>query len=162
MIDTLTLQPDLIALDRDNRIVLAGIPSREETESAARIAGLFEETPTMVFGLTVTHEWITIYGRSETSGVRELIRLAVPDVLSVYDKDLPTKLREYHAMTPDQQRAYPRVSFRYLVALSDAWLRDVAYGWRRAPIPAKHELDKIGLSEAIRDGDTRHAVEFVA
>jgi len=66
------------------------------------------------------------------------LQLSTSEVLSFYDHDFPTK----------------KVYERYLTALVEAWLRDVAYHWKSDQPPALGELTAIGVAQKIRDGST--------
>ncbi len=135
---------DLVAYDETDRPVLAveakahRIEHPQETlDHLVGLAGAID------YWLLADPEEMRLYGgRSVGSGARPVAVLETKSVLVNYDPQLNGRA----------------LSQFYLVALVDAWLRDLALRWKSAEPPGTAELRGTGLLERLTDGSTRREV----
>ena len=141
-----TLNPiraDIIGLDaQDKPVLLIEVKGRRQENAFDRpqlITDLQEAGIALPFAMLVTLEDTRIF---EWDGTRlsEVLRLPTADALSPYDPEFSNK----------------NVYQDYLIRLVEAWLRDVAYHWRSEVPPFREELERIGLADRIKDGDTKN------
>ncbi len=152
MPDTLRqdLEFDLVAFDEHDRPVLVAevkamtgaiqvaIPWLNRLESDLRSAGRPIPYWMFVDGITFFY-----YGDgSQPARVTSFVGLET--ALSAYDPEIGRK----------------RIFDDYLLALVEAWLRDVASDWRLADPPAMEQLGEIGLSERLKGGTIRRGVSL--
>ena len=141
-----TLNPiraDIIGLDaQDKPVLLIEVKGRRQENAFDRpqlIADLQEAGSTLPFAMLVTLEDTRIF---EWNGVRlsEVLHLPTAEALSTYDTEFRDK----------------NIYGDYLIRLVEAWLRDVAYHWRSEAPPFREELERIGLADRLKDGDTKN------
>lgn len=98
--------------------------------------------------------------RQQAAVAPSFVMLVSAGVIRVYDQhdrlaarlDTGEVLRVYHADF-EPWRATPR----YLICLLEAWLSDLACGWRGGPPPGLDQLRAAGLAEPL-SGSVHHVV----
>ena len=89
------------------------------------------------YGLLVSPETIRIFNGA---GPEPLISLATSEVLASYHS-------AWHLW---------RHTPRYLITLVEAWLSDLAWGWRGESVPGAASLEAIGLAAKLRQAAPSH------
>ena len=136
---------DIVALDGRGRDALI-VEVRTRTISAQYLpdyfARLADAGPFIPFEMVVDLEKIYLRRRSPGPSEEPAIELAAPDILTRYEPEFGS-IRIFHD---------------YLVALVDAWLCDLVFGWRNIDPPGLAELTRFGLVEHLVDGAVRREV----
>lgn len=139
---------DIVALGSDGRIVLlvevkaAELASREAVISQLK-SYLQAANTNIPFAMLVDLENIEIFQADNASlSAEAIVSLKTADVLRHYDAEFGSK----------------RIFERYLIALVEAWLRDLAYHWKSETPPASEQLAAIGLLQRLAGGTTQPEV----
>src|SRR5262249_31679926 len=98
--------------------------------------------PAFPFGMYVDPEVIEVFAADSTDPGRPESTLKTADILSVYEPDFRNK----------------PIYLRYLVALVETWLNDLAFHWKSDQPPGLGELAAIGLAPLLEGGGTTHEV----
>ena len=80
-----------------------------------------------------------MYRLTENELSDPVVRLDTAKVLSHYDPDFAGK----------------RIFEHYLLTLAEAWLRDLAYGWKSPSPPGSDELKAAGFLARVEGGTTQ-------
>ncbi len=139
---------DIIAEDAKGHDILIGLirpTTLTEVEAISLLADLavLRETQFPVrYGLVgdLRELRITDFEQPVASGFNCVLNTV--DVLSRYDPEFGDKT----------------IFRRYLTTLVEGWMRDVAYRWNSKEPPALDVISRIGLAQALDDGDTRSEV----
>ena len=139
---------DIVAQGSDGRIVLlvevkaAELASRESVISQLK-SNLQAANTKIPFAMLVDLEDIEIFqGDNVSLSAEPMVSLKTADVLRHYDAEFGTR----------------RIFKPYLIALVEAWLRDLAYHWKSEKPPASEQLTAIGLLQQLEGGTTRPEV----
>jgi hypothetical protein len=124
---------------------------------------LFGETRSMKASPEATQQLMAYLDASRSK--IPFAMLADPDQINLYrkDADRPAELvwssRSADVLSRyDPEFGNTRIFARYLRALIEAWLRDLAYQWKSETPPAQDEIAAIGLLERLEGGTTRSEV----
>jgi hypothetical protein len=141
---------DIVAEDANERdvlpVVVKGLPLREELISRI-LKEPKEACPSIRFGMYVDPEQILIAEYEPDREPKVVCRLNTVETLRHYDSEFGTR----------------RIYQGYMVALVEAWLRDLAYRWKSDSSPPELErMSTIGLAQILEGGMTRREVAFGA
>jgi hypothetical protein len=142
------LEVDIIADDRSGNPVLVvevkNHPAGKDT--VARLAEFLDRLgPSVPFAMLVDPDRIHLY-RWDGERVSPLASFDTAPVLRTYDPEYGQK----------------RIFERYMITLVEAWLRDLAYGWKSPNPPAAEQLRPTGLPDRLAGGTTRSEVAIRA
>jgi hypothetical protein len=141
--------PDFIALDKEGQIILVaevkGFPftfqdNKTKEYAILRLIDYLQTAKTLIpFVMLVDVENILIFKWDGKDLSQPIIRLNTPDVLSEYEPEFSN--------TP--------IYNLYLIGLTEAWLRDLAYHWKSELPPLSNEMATIGLLQLLENGTTQ-------
>jgi sporulation protein YlmC with PRC-barrel domain len=159
----LPIDADIIALDKDDRIVaLIEVKINQAKEKAAKqritdraleqikhfLSKLSEKKVVIPYAMIVTLENIIVFKIvfkwDGTVGSEAVLSLKTADILHYYDSKLGGQ----------------RIFEPYLTRLIEAWLRDLAYNWKSEIPPASEQIAAIGLLPLLAGGTTKSRVEI--
>ncbi|MBE9187416.1 hypothetical protein IQ270_22865 [Microcoleus sp. LEGE 07076] len=155
----LPIDADIIALDKDDRIVvLIEVKINQAKEKAATqriidsalkqikhfLSKLSEKNVVIPYAMIVTLEDIIVFKWDGTVLSEAVLSLKTPDILHYYD----SKLGDQRIFVP------------YLTRLIEAWLRDLAYNWKSEIPPASEHIAAIGLLPLLAGGTTKSEVKI--
>ncbi len=142
-------RPDFVALDKEGQIILIaevkGNPfdsNREKTKKNAIlqiIDFLKAEKALIPFAMFVDLENILFFRWDGKNLSEVILSLSTADVLSHYEPKFRSK----------------QIFNLYLLGLTEAWLRDLAYHWKLEIPPFTKEMADIGLLQILEDGSTQ-------
>jgi putative addiction module component (TIGR02574 family) len=136
------MRPDVLVLDAAERpLMLVEVRDRVlEPDLADRLRDFMaaEQTHGAPFGMIVDLETIRIFAFSPEKTATTLATLPTADAFSFYRPEF-ARMTIYHA---------------YLSALTEAWLRDLAYHWKSQSPPGQELFDKLGVLSRLKDGWT--------
>jgi hypothetical protein len=142
-------RPDFVALDKERQIILIaevkGNPfdsNREKTKENAIlqiIDFLQAEKALIPFAMFVDLENILFFRWDGKNLSEVILSLSTADVLSHYEPKFRSK----------------QIFNLYLLGLTEAWLRDLAYHWKLEIPPFTKEMTDIGLLQLLKDGTTQ-------
>jgi hypothetical protein len=142
-------RPDIVALNKEGQIVLIvkvkGFPfdcNRKKTRENAilELTEYLQAVNNQIpFAMLVDLEKILIFHWDGNHLSEPLLCLNTGDVLSHYEPEFKTK----------------QIFSLYLIGLTEAWLRDLAYHWKTQVPSASKEMAEIGLFEILEDGTTQ-------
>jgi hypothetical protein len=95
--------------------------------------------PPAEFLIAIDPVGIHLYRLSENELGDAVVHLDTSQILSHYDPDFTGK----------------RIFEQYLLTLAEAWLRDLAYGWKSPSPPGSDELKAAGFLERVAGGTTQ-------
>jgi len=159
----LPIEADIIALDKDDRIVVlieVKIIQAQETAAKQRITDraleqiknflskLSEKKVVIPYSMIVTLENIIVFKivfKWDGTVLSEaVLSLKTADILHYYDSKLGDR----------------RIFEPYLTRLIEAWLRDLAYNWKSEIPPASEQIAAIGLLPLLAGGTTKSEVKI--
>jgi hypothetical protein len=156
----LPIEADIIALDKDDRIVVlieVKIIQAKKKGAKQRIADvlalrkiihflskLSEKKVVIPYAMIVTLENIMVFKWDGTVLSEAVLSLKTADILHYYDSKLGGQ----------------RIFEPYLTRLIEAWLRDLAYNWKSEIPPASEQIAAIGLLPLLAGGTTQSGVEI--
>jgi len=131
---------DVAIVDKDDRTIAfvqvkTSPPGRQTSIPPEQLRKLAEHA---AFFLAIDPQHVSLYQLSGESLGVPLVQLDTQRMLQNYDPEFPQK----------------RVIDRYLLTLTEAWLRDLAYHWKSPTPPGSEELARTGLLEKIAGGTT--------
>jgi hypothetical protein len=131
----------LVVVDADQRPLMVADAADERAAANGASEVLRAQCRTLgrgaPYALLVSPTTIRIFNGA---GPEAVVQLSTPDVLG-----------SYHA-----EWSLWRHSPRYLIALAEAWLSDLAWGWRGRPAPGSEALEAIGLAAKLRRAAPSH------
>lgn len=157
----LPIEADIIALDKDDRIVaLIEVKINQAKEKAAKqkiinralkqiknfLSLLSEKKVVIPYAMIVNLKDIRVFKWDGTVLSDAVLSLKTADILDYYD----SKLGDQRIFEP------------YLTRLIEAWLRDLAYNWKSEIPPASEQIAAIGLLPLLAGGTTKSRVEIGA
>ncbi|MGD0140972.1 MAG: hypothetical protein ABSD28_19070 [Tepidisphaeraceae bacterium] len=140
-----SLIADIVATDRHGQPVLIAEVKRGKAGRDAKRQlrrELAAVKPAAPFGMLVDDEFIRLFRWNGRGLSAELARFGTSEILKEYDPDFGSK----------------RIFEPYMVALVEAWLRDLAYRWKREEPPGLKEMSAAKLVARINGGDTHSEV----
>jgi len=155
----LPIDADIIALDKDDRIVvLIEVKINQAKEKAAKqritdsalkqikhfLSKLSEKKVVIPYAMIVNLENIIVFKWDGTVLSEAVLSLKTADILQYYD----SKLGDQRIFEP------------YLTRLIEAWLRDLAYNWKSEIPPASEQIAAIGLLPLLAGGTTKSEVKI--
>ncbi|MEG4490705.1 hypothetical protein [Microcoleus sp. D3_18_C4] len=155
----LPIDADIIALDKDDRVVVlieVKIIEAQETAAKQRIADdriswmraalakMSEQRTIIPYAMFVDTELILIFKWDGVNLSEPVCSLDTADILRHYEPEFGNK----------------RIFKRYLTRLVEAWLRDLAYNWKSEIPTASEQIAKIGLLPLLAGGTTKSGVEI--
>ncbi|MEG3918984.1 hypothetical protein [Microcoleus sp. POL10_C6] len=155
----LPIDADIIALDKDDRVVvLIEVKIIEAQETAAKqriaydmiswmkaaLAKMSEQRTIIPYAMFVDTELILIFKWDGVNLSEPVCSLDTADILRHYEPEFGNK----------------RIFKRYLTRLVEAWLRDLAYNWKSEIPTASEQIAKIGLLPLLAGGTTKSGVEI--
>ncbi len=155
----LPIDADIVALDKDDRIVaLIEIKINQAKEKAAKqkiinralkqikhfLSILSEKKVVIPYAMIVNLKDIMVFKWDGTVLSEAVLSLKTADILHYYD----SKLGDQRIFEP------------YLTRLIEAWLRDLAYNWKSEIPPASEQIAAIGLLPLLAGGTTKSRVEI--
>ena len=155
----LPIDADIIALDKDDRIVaLIEVKIIQAKEKAAKqriadymrswmkavLAKMSEQRTIIPYAMFVDTEQILIFKWDGVNLSEPVCSLNTAEILRHYEPEFGNK----------------RIFKRYLTRLVEAWLRDLAYNWKSEIPPASEQIAKIGLLPLLAGGTTKSGVEI--
>ncbi|MEC4815928.1 MAG: hypothetical protein SAK29_22040 [Scytonema sp. PMC 1069.18] len=142
-------RPDIVALDKEGQVVLIvkvkGFPfdfNKKKTRENAilELKEYLKATHNQIpFAMLVDLEKIFIFHWDGNQLSEPLLCLNTGDVLSHYEPEFKNK----------------QIFSLYLIGLTEAWLRDLAYHWKTQVPSASKEMAEIGLFEMLEEGTTQ-------
>jgi hypothetical protein len=149
----LPIDADIIALDKDDRIVaLIEVKIIQAKEKAAKqritdyleqikhlLSKLSEKKVVIPYAMIVNLENIIVFKWDGTVLSEAVLSLKTADILHYYDSKLGGQ----------------RIFEPYLTRLIEAWLRDLAYNWKSEIPPASEQIAAIGLLPLLAGGTTK-------
>lgn len=142
-------RPDFVALDKEGQIILIaevkGNPfdsNREKTKENAIlqiIEFLQAEKSLIPFAMFVDSDNLLIFRWDGNNLSEPIICFNTADVLSYYEPKFRSK----------------QIFKLYLITLTEAWLRDLAYHWYSEIPPFTKEMTDIGFLQLLKDGTTQ-------
>lgn len=158
---TTPIDVDIIALDRDDRIVmLVEVKIIQAQEKAAKqriadgviswmkaaLAKMSEQRTVIPYAMFVDTEQILIFKWDGMNLSEAVCSLNTGDILRYYEPEFGSN----------------RIFKRYLTRLVESWLRDLAYHWKSEMPPASKQIEKINLLSLLAGGTTKSQVEIDA
>ncbi|MEG4213368.1 hypothetical protein [Microcoleus sp. S13_B4] len=156
----LPIEADIIALDKDDRIVvLIEVKINQAKEKAAKqriidsalkrqikhfLSKLSEKKVVIPYAMIASLENTIVFKWDGTVLSDAVLSLKTADILHPYD----SKLGDQRIFEP------------YLTRLIEAWLRDLAYNWKSERPPASEQIAAIGLLPLLAGGTTKSRVEI--
>jgi hypothetical protein len=155
----LPIDADIIALDKDDRIVaLIEVKIIQAQDKAAKqrivdysidwlkaaLAKMSELRAVIPYAMFVDTEQILIFKWDGVNLSEPVCSLNTGEILRYYEPEFGSK----------------RISGRYLEALVESWLRDLAYHWKSEIPPASEQVATIGLLKMLADGTTKSGVQL--
>ena len=155
----LPIDADIIALDKDDRIVaLIEVKINQAKEKAAKqkiinralkqikhfLSILSEKKVVIPYAMIVNLKDIMVFKWDGTVLSDAVLSLKTADILHYYD----SKLGDQRIFVP------------YLTRLIEAWLRDLAYNWKCENPPASEQIAAIGLLPLLAGGTTKSEVKI--
>jgi len=155
----LRIDADIIALDKDDRIVaLIEVKINQAKEKAAKqritdraleqikhlLSKLSEKKVVSPYAMIVNLENIIVFKWDGTVLSEAVLSLKTADILHYYDSKLGGQ----------------RIFEPYLTRLIEAWLRDLAYNWKSEIPPASEQIAAIGLLPLLAGGTTKSEVKI--
>ena len=155
----LPIDADIIALDKDDRVVvLIEVKIIEAQEPAAKqriadymiswmkavLAKISEQRTIIPYAMFVDTEQILIFKWDGVNLSEPVCSLNTGEILRHYEPEFGSK----------------RIFKRYLTRLVEAWLRDLAYNWKSEIPTASEQIAKIGLLPLLAGGTTKSGVEI--
>ena len=156
---TTPIQVDIIALDKDDRVVVlieVKIIQAQETAAKQRIADymiswmkavlakISKQRTIIPYAMFVDTEQILIFKWDGVKLSEPVCSLNTGEILRHYEPKFGKK----------------RIFKRYLTRLVEAWLRDLAYNWKSEIPTASEQIAKIGLLPLLAGGTTKSGVEI--
>ena len=136
------MHPDVLVLDAEDRpLMLVEIRSRVlESDFADGLRDFMaaEKTHDVPFGMIVDLGSIRIFSFAPNKTATTLATIPSRDVFSFYEP----------------QFGHKTIYETYLAALTEAWLRDLAYHWKSPSPPGQELLDKLGVLSRLKGGWT--------
>jgi hypothetical protein len=152
---TLLFDTDIVARDRDGRVVLfvdvTAREAREEPASDAQWVRPATETgPLPPFFMRADLESISIYRRDERPVV---IEVEEDRPVAFHSLSLITHLKTASVLSHyDAEFGQKSIYRDYLVTLVEGWLRDLAFHWKSETPPGSDQLAAIGLLSRLEGG----------
>jgi hypothetical protein len=155
----LPIDADIIALDKDDRIVaLIEVKIIQAKEKAAKqriidsalkqikhfLSILSEKKVVIPYAMIVNLKDIMVFKWDGTVLSDAVLSLKTAEILHYYD----SKLGDQRIFEP------------YLTRLIEAWLRDLAYNWKSEIPPASEQIAAIGLLPLLAGGTTQSEVKI--
>lgn len=155
----LPIDADIIALDRDDRVVmLIEVKIIQDRETAAKqkivdraiswmkaaLAKMSEQNILIPYAMFVDTEQIQIFQWDGVNLSEPVCSLNTGEILRHYEPEFGKK----------------RIFKRYLTRLVEAWLRDLAYNWKSKIPPASEQIAKTGILPLLAGGTTKSRVEI--
>jgi hypothetical protein len=155
----LPIDADIIALDKDDRIVaLIEVKIIQAKEKAAKqkiinralkqikhfLSILSEKKVVIPYAMIVNLKDIMVFKWDGTVLSDAVLSLKTAEILHYYD----SKLGDQRIFEP------------YLTRLIEAWLRDLAYNWKSEIPPASEQIAAIGLLPLLAGGTTKSEVKI--
>ncbi|MEG4370245.1 hypothetical protein QUB29_12195 [Microcoleus sp. B4b_D2] len=155
----LPIDADIIALDKDDRVVvLIEVKIIEAQEPAAKqriadymiswmkaaLAKMSEQRTLIPYAMFVDTEQILIFKWDGVNLSEPVCSLNTGEILRYYEPEFGKKW----------------ISERYLESLIESWLRDLGYNWKSEMPPASEKLAIIGLLERLAGGTTKSGVQL--
>ena len=155
----LPIDADIIALDKDDRIVaLIEVKINQAKEKAAKqkiinralkqikhfLSILSEKKVVIPYAMIVNLKDIMVFKWDGTVLSEAVLSLKTADILHYYDSKLGGQ----------------RIFEPYLTRLIEAWLRDLAYNWKSEIPPASEQIAAIGLLPLLAGGTTKSEVKI--
>ena len=138
---------DLVALDRDERIVLL-VEFRggaAEQKAISDLTSYFKAANMVIpFAMLVDLEDIQIFQWDGANLSEPISSLKTAAVLSHYEPEFSSK----------------QIFYTYLITLLDVWLHDLEFHWKSKTPPASEQLAAIGLLPLLEGGTTQTEVEL--
>jgi hypothetical protein len=141
--------PDFVALDKEGQIILVaevkGFPfsfrdKKVKHYAILRLIDCLQTARTFIpFAMLVDVENIVIFQWDGKKLSEPIISFNTADILSHYEPEFSDK----------------PIFNLYLIGLTEAWLRDLAYHWKSEFPPLSNEMGKIGLLPLLEDGTTQ-------
>jgi hypothetical protein len=142
-------RPDFVALDKEGQILLiaevkgnpfdSNIKKTKENAILQIIDFLQAEKALIPFAMFVDLENILFFRWDGKKLSEVILSLNTADVLSHYEPEFPKK----------------QIFNLYLLVLTEAWLRDLAYHWKLEIPPFTKEMADIGFLQLLEDGTTQ-------
>lgn len=143
--------PDFVAIDSDGQAILvaevAGYPFSFQDANTRKYALLrlidilkFATKNLIPFAMLVDKDNIEFFRWDGKNLSEAILNLNTGDVLSVYS-----------AKFKEEQQVYNK----FLVAMTEAWLRDLASHWKSETPPYGKEIEEIGFLKLIEGGTTK-------
>lgn len=155
----LPIDVDIIALDKDDRIVVlieVKIIQAQETAAKQRIADymiswmkaalakMSEQRTVIPYAMFVDTEQILIFKWDGVNLSEPVCSLNTGKILRYYEPEFGKKW----------------ISERYLESLIESWLRDLGYNWKSEMPPASEQIAIIGLLQRLAGGTTKSGVQL--
>lgn len=141
--------PDFVVLDKDRQVILIaevqGFPfdfktKRAKENAILQLSDYLQAAKTLIpFAMLVDVKTIMIFQWDGKHLSEPILCLNTPDVLSLYETEFSNK----------------KIYNLYLITLTEAWLRDLAYHWKSQIPPFRKQIADIGLLQLLEDGTTQ-------
>src|SRR4028119_918454 len=156
----LPIEADIIALDKDDRIVvLIEVKIIQAQETAAKkqrianymiswmkaaLAKMSEQRTVIPYAMFVDTEQILIFKWGGVNLSEPVCSLNTGEILRYYEPEFGKKW----------------ISERYLESLIESWVRDLGYNWKSEMPPESEQIARIGLLQRLAGGTTKSGVQL--
>jgi hypothetical protein len=156
---TTPIDVDIIALDKDDRVVvLIEVKIIQAPEQAAKqriadymiswikavLAKISEQRTIIPYAMFVDTEKILIFKWNGENLSDPVCSLNTGKILRYYEPEFGKRW----------------ISERYLESLIESWLQDLGYNWKSEMPPASEQIAKIGLLQRLAGGTTKSGVQL--